>query len=1181
MPSKLLDHLAKRVLVLDGGMGTAIYEFDLDIEKDYLNCENCTDVLVKTRPDIIQSIHESFLKVGADAVETDSFGSNQLVLAEFGLEAETYDLAKQAAEVARAACDKHSTADKPRFALGSMGPGTKLITLGQTTWDAMLESYAEEARGLIDGGADALLLETCQDLLQVKCAVNACLKALDDKGKTHEDIPIMVSVTIEQMGTMLAGSSIEAAIHALKGYPIASLGLNCATGPTEMAEHIHQLSKLWDRHISVYPNAGLPVLVEGRTEYPLKPDPMAEAVEKFIEKDGVALVGGCCGTTPDHIAKLAEAADGKSPAKRTLDPYAPSSTSLYQPVEHRQQNSLLLIGERCNASGSRKFKRLLEEEDWDGMISLAREQMREGSHVLDVNVDYAGRDNAHDMSELVKRLVRQVDGPLMIDSTQTATLEAGLRHAAGKCLINSANFEDGDEKFDEICRLAKTYHAGLVIGTIDEDPEAAMARTRERKLSIATRAIERATEKHGLDVNDIFIDTLVLPVSTGMEEDKRSGLETIEGTRLIADKFPEVQTTVGLSNISFGLKPVARHVLNSVFLNALQEAGLTSAIVHASKIMPLAKIEDEHIEAAKRVLYCDDSQGDPLQAFIELFKDVNSVQEDKPKLEDLPLEERLQRHIIDGEKQNLEATLDEAMETYPPLDIVNEHLLGGMKVVGELFGSGQMQLPFVLQSAEVMKRAVAHLEPHMEKKEGETKGSIVLATVKGDVHDIGKNLVDIILSNNGYTVHNIGIKQPISDILKAWKETKADAIGLSGLLVKSVNVMEDNLRELNDQGIQVPVILGGAALTRHYAEGHLASVYEGDLFYGKDAFEGLRTMDCIAQERTDEIFTERAERMEKRGKAEETIANARAKQGREQDAFEASKGANGTPESGDGGTATATRVRSDVATDVAVPEPPFWGSRVIDEIDLDGVFPFINLTALYRGQWQLKKGALSPKEYEAFLEDNADPVLERLKGRARNEGILEPKLVYGYWPCQSEGDDVIIYDPHDHDTEIERFRFPRQQGKKNLCLSDFFKSTDSGEKDVIGFTCVTVGDQAAKEAQKLFANNDYTEYLYLHGFGVETAEALAELWHKRMRAELGIGNEDSPKVRELFRQSYRGSRYSPGYPACPDMSDQEILWRLLEPGRIGCELTENWQIDPEQSTSAFVVHHPEAKYFNV
>ena len=1172
--SPFLAALRSRVLVLDGAMGTAIYEYDLDLEKDYLNCENCTDVLVKTRPDVIQAIHESYLKVGADCVETDSFGANQLVLAEFGLEAETYHLARQSAEVARAACDIHSTSDKPRFVLGSMGPGTKLITLGQTDWDTLKASYAEQVRGLIDGGADAMLIETCQDLLQVKCAINAVLQVLDEKGKSPDEVPIMVSVTIEQQGTMLAGSSIDAAIHALKGYPIASLGLNCATGPTEMGEHIAQLSKHWDRTISVYPNAGLPVLVEGRTEYPLSPEPMAEAVQKFVEADGVGLIGGCCGTTPEHIAKLAEVAEGRAPKARTLEPYRASSTSLYAPVEHRQDNSFLIVGERCNASGSRKFKQLLEEEDWDGMIALARGQVREGSHVLDINVDYAGRDNVRDMAEFVKRLVRQVDAPLMIDSTQIATLDAGLRHAAGKCLINSANFEDGEEKFDEICALASEYGAGLVIGTIDEDPEAAMARTRERKLALAARAIERATTAHGIDVRDIFIDPLVLPVSTGMEEDKRSGLETIEGTRLISEKFPDVQTTVGLSNISFGLKPVARHVLNSVFLYELVEAGLTSAIVHSSKIMPLAKMEEEHIAAAKRVLYADDAQGAPLQAFIELFKDVQSVQEDKPKLDELPIEERLRTHIIDGEKENLDKALETAMQTYAPLAIINDHLLDGMKTVGELFGSGQMQLPFVLQSAEVMKRAVAHLEPHLDRVDGETKGSIVLATVKGDVHDIGKNLVDIILTNNGYTVHNIGIKQPISDILKAFEETKADAIGLSGLLVKSVNVMEDNLREMNTQGLSVPVILGGAALTRHYCEGHLASVYEGDLFYGKDAFEGLATMDAIVSGETKTIFDERAERIAKRTAAEETVAKGRAEQGRKQDEFEANKASSG-------GTLTAERVRSDVATDTPVPGAPFFGSRIIEGVKPDELYPFINLVALYRGQWQMKKGKMTDEQYAHHMEDHADPVLARLKERSRAEDILDPKLVYGYWPCNSDGDDVIIYHPEEHDREIERFTFPRQEGKKRLCLADFFRSVDSGERDVIGFSCVTVGEKVSEVANELFKNNDYTEYLYMHGFGVECAEALAELWHKRMRAELGIGNDDSPKIKELFRQAYRGSRYSPGYPACPDMSDQDIVWRLLEPERIGCRLTENWQIDPEQSTSAIVVHHPEAKYFNV
>ncbi|MFO0376568.1 MAG: methionine synthase [bacterium] len=1214
MPSLFAEHARRRVLVLDGAMGTSIYSRNLSVEHDYCNCENCTDILVKTRPDVIGEIHESFLAVGADAVETDSFGASKLVLGEFGLTDQCRALNKMAAEVARAACDRHASKDKPRFVLGSMGPGTRLITLGNTTWAEMFDSYREQARGLLDGGVDAFIIETCQDLLQIKCCINAVLEALAERNKTTDDVPIMVSVTIETTGTMLLGSSIEAAATALAGYPILSLGLNCATGPAEMAEHIHWLGRHWSatapgRMVSVVPNAGLPMLVEGRTEYPLTPEPFAEAMEKFIAQDGVGLVGGCCGTRPEHIAVLAQRVErlrsaGTKPAAIVSAP-APAVTSLYQPQEYRQDNSLLIVGERMNASGSKKFKQLLEAEDFDGIVSLAREQVRHDSaHVLDLNVDYAGRDNPRDMAEIVKRVVRQVDVPLMLDSTQTRTLEAGLMHAPGKCIINSANFEEGDHKFDEICTLAKRYGAGLVIGSIDEDKEASMARTAERKLAIARRGFKRAVNVHGLSPEDVMFDPLVLPISTGMASDRRSGLETIAGVRAIMTDMPRCQTTVGLSNVSFGLKPAARIVLNSVFLHELREAGLTSAILHFSKILPKNKIPQAQWDAALDLIYdrrdtaaggtglpagVTDPAFDPLSRFVDLFKDETGAATTKKQRSSLTLEERLQGHIVDGDKEGLVETLTEARAKYAPLDIIHDHLLAGMKTVGELFGSGQMQLPFVLQSAEVMKMAVAHLQQFMEKAAGSSKGSIVLATVKGDVHDIGKNLVDIILSNNGYTVHNIGIKQPIADILKAWRDTKADAIGMSGLLVKSVNVMEENLHELNTQGVNVPILLGGAALTRHYCEGHLRSVYKGKVFYGKDAFEGLRTMDHIVGGSTDVLEQEIDQRLGKRSAAEEVVARSRAEQGRRQDAFQAAKA--------EGSVAVAEPVRSEVRTDVPVPAAPFYGARVVTGIDLDMVFPFINKTALYRGQWQFKQGAMSDEEFEHQLEDTVGPIFRRVCEDAKARDILRPAVVYGYFPASSEGDDLVIWDPaslrdgtdpngsrprvHAGLRELERFRFPRQQGRKRLCISDYFRPASSGELDVVAFHCVTVGKRATEAAHELYKANQYAEYLYLHGLGVETAEALAEMWHKRIRQELGIGNDDSPRIRDLFTQKYRGSRYSFGYPACPDMSDQEKLFRLLDPSRIGCSLTENWQIDPEQSTSAIIVHHPEAKYFNV
>ncbi|MBI1190729.1 MAG: methionine synthase [Tepidisphaera sp.] len=1195
MTSRFLDQIRRRVLVLDGAMGTNLYAHNLSVETDYCGCENCTDILVKTRPDVVGGLHDSFLAVGADGVETDTFGANELVLAEFGLAAECRSLNKMAAEIARASCDKHSTPDKPRFVLGSMGPGTKLITLGNTDWDAMFRSYREQARGLLDGGVDVFIVETSQDLLQVKCAINAVLAALSERGKTALDVPIMASVTIETTGTMLLGTEIAAAAAALAEYPIVSLGLNCATGPTEMTPHVQWLGKHWGgmggfgrsarradlpRTVSVIPNAGLPVLHEGRTEYPLQPVPFVEALAKMVAQNGVGIVGGCCGTTPAHIALLVKTIEEQqrevarhAGSRSTLEVAPPDAgvTSLYSVQEYRQDNSVLIIGERMNASGSRAFKKLLEAEDWDGIVSLAREQVRhDGAHVLDLNVDYAGRDNVRDMAEIVKRVVRQVNVPLMLDSTQPATIEAGLRHAPGKCIINSANFEDGEHKFDALCTLAKTYGAALVIGSIDEDKENSMARTADRKLAIAERAFERATTVHGLAPEDIMFDPLVLPISTGMESDRRSGLETIEGVRRIMRRFPLCQTTVGLSNCSFGLKPAARVVLNSVFLHELREAGLTSAIVHFSKILPKNKIPQEQWDAALDVIYDRRQPGaDPLQAFIAMFADVATTAT-KRESKALSLEEQLRAHIIDGEKEGVAETLAKAREKYTPLAIINDHLLDGMKTVGDLFGSGQMQLPFVLQSAEVMKMAVALLEPYMEKAAAGGKGSIVLATVKGDVHDIGKNLVDIILTNNGYTVHNLGIKQPIADILRAWRELNADAIGLSGLLVKSVNVMEENLREMNEQGVKVPVLLGGAALTRHYCEGHLRGIYAGDVFYGRDAFDGLRTMDHIVSGQTSVLAREIDERMGKRTRAEELINQTRIEK--------LSKANSGAPSPAP--SSPAAPVRSDVATDIAIPKAPFLGTRVVTGIDLDEVYPFINPIALFRGQWQVKKGALSDAAYDAMLEDQIVPIFERLKADCKRDHTLQPAVVYGYFPCNSHGDDLIIWEPNSK-KELERFRFPRQADKRRLCISDFFRPISSGQVDIIGLHCVTMGPRASEAAQELFKTNRYTDYLYLHGLGVETAEALAEMWHKRMRQELGIASDDSPSVKGLFTQQYRGSRYSFGYPACPDMSDQEKLFRLLDPARIGCRLTENWQIDPEQSTSAIIVHHPQAKYFNV
>lgn len=1223
MPSRFLQELDRRVLVFDGSMGATIQAMTLDVQRDYLGRENCVDVLVKSRPDIIEGIHNSFLEAGADCIETDTFGANKLVFAEFDEELVgwTYEINRIAAELARGCCDRYATADKPRFVIGSIGPGTKLISLGQTTWEAMLDSYTEQARGLIDGGVDAFIIETCQDLLQVKCAINACLDALKEKGKSHDDIPIMVSVTIETTGTMLLGTEIAAAVNALAMFPICSLGLNCATGPTEMGEHVAYLSKHWPRHISVIPNAGLPVLVNGKTSFPLSAEAFTTSLSRFVDEFGVNIVGGCCGTTPEHIRQLVNAlsqshtthtlyaphtshagadrreASDPSPTPqiptppsattslsrprplRTVEPQKPGCSSLYSHVEFVQDNSFLIIAERTNSNGSRKFKRLLDEENWDGLVSMARDEVRDGSHLLDVCVDFVGRDGVKDMSEVVSRFVRQVNVPLMLDSTQADVIEAGLKRAGGKCIVNSINLEDGEKRFDDICPLLKRYGAACVALTIDEHPTEGMAKTAERKLEIAVRMHDLFTRKWGLDERDLLFDPLTFTIATGVEEDRKLGLETLRGIELIARRFPNCGILLGLSNISFGLKPPARAVLNSVFLHEAIQRGLTAAIVHASKILPRNKIEDHKWEAARWLIF--DCRGenrpagkpegfDPLLHFIELFPE-GEEQREAAISENLTIEEKLQQHIVDGEDKDLEAHLDEALTRYTPLQIINDHLLAGMKVVGELFGSGKMQLPFVLQSAQVMKKAVAYLEPHMEKKGGSSaKATIVLATVAGDVHDIGKNLVDIILTNNGYKVHNLGIKQPITQIVEALRETGADAIGMSGLLVKSVGVMEENLHELNRMGINVPVLLGGAALTRHYAESHLRSIYNGPLYYGKDAFEGLRVCEFLADNRLSEIDEEIAARLDKRAAVEAKVAHMKPQVS---DDGESQGGVQ---------TATATAVvRSKVRTDLVVPTPPFYGERLVENIDLDEIYPFINKVALFRGQWGFKKGSMSPDEYERNLREVVEPIFERLMQQCKEEQILRPAVVYGWFPCCSSGDDLIIFDPDDHDREIERFTFPRQAKRDRLCISDFFRPLESGEKDVVGFHCVTMGPEVTRRARQLFEQNEYTEYLYMHGMGVESAEALAELWHKRMRAELGIGHEDSPKIRELFTQKYRGSRYSFGYPACPDMSDQEKLFRLLRPERIGCRLTENWQIDPEQSTSAIIVHHPEAKYFNV
>ncbi|MCA9254707.1 MAG: methionine synthase, partial [Phycisphaerales bacterium] len=1099
MDSPFLNALSQRVLVVDGAMGTSVFAHELSLESDFRGCENCTEIITETRPDVLEAIHRSFLDVGADCIETNTFGANKIVLAEFGLADQTYEFNKNAADIARRTADACSTPDKPRFVLGSMGPGTKLPSLGHIAYDKLEDSYAEQARGLIDGAVDAFVIETCQDILQAKSAINGCTIAMKERGR---EVPIIVQVTIEVTGTMLVGTEIGAAITALEAYPqVQVIGMNCATGPQEMSEHVRHLCRYSKRFISVIPNAGLPELVDGQTHYALTPDEIAKWAREFVVEDGVNLVGGCCGTTPAHIEAIVKAVDGVKPSAR-VPIVQPSVSSLYQSVTLRQDNSFLIVGERSNTNGSRKFKRLLTEDDIDGLVEMGREQVREGSHVLDLCVDYVGRDGVPDMEKIAARYAKDVTVPLMLDSTEAPVLEAGLKLAGGKCIVNSVNLEDGEDKLDRICPMLRRFGAAVVALTIDEHPEEAMAKTADRKIEIARRLHALLTRKHGIAEEDILFDCLTFPITTGNDADRPLAHATLDGIERIITEFPKCGAILGLSNVSFGLVPAARAVLNTVFLSEARERGLTAAIVHASKILPRNKISDERWVAALDLIYDRRREGfDPLQHYIGLFSDGEDVEE-KEAIENLPVDERLKRRIIDGNRIGLADDLDEAMKAHAPLEIINTILLSGMKVVGELFGAGKMQLPFVLSSAETMKAAVAHLEPHMEKVEGEEKGTIILATVRGDVHDIGKNLVDIILTNNGYKVVNLGIKQPIKNVIEAYEAHNADAIGLSGLLVKSTIVMRDDLIVLNERGLTPRVILGGAALTRGYVENDLRETYNGEVAYAKDAFEGLYLMDQIV--------------------AGESIVKSQA--------------ATARPRSERAAHSSDTNIvipaRSGVSTTNAIPTPPFWGSRVIERIDLQSIIGYLNEKMLFGVQWQYKRGQRTTEEFDDLMRTEVRPILNDLVAKCRAENILRPQAVYGYWPCNSEGTDLVIYEPPadpgaiDARTfdrrEIMRFSFPRQDKAPFWCLSDFWRPIDSGEIDIAAFHIVTVGRDATRIASEWFRQDRYRDYLHLHGLGVECAEALAEYMHKQIRMELGIAGEDARDVRRLFQQGYQG-----------------------------------------------------------
>ena len=1126
---------------------------------DFQGHEGCNEILNVTRPEVVRAIHDQYLTVGVDAIETNTFGANWANLAEYGIEDRIYELAFAGGVLARESADSFSTKDRPRFVLGSLGPGTKLPSLGHTTYQNLKDSYFLAAKGLVDAGSDALLIETSQDLLQTKAAINASRAAITESGR---DVMLIAQVTVETTGTMLLGSEIGAALNALEPLGIDFIGLNCATGPAEMSEHLRYLSKNARIGISVMPNAGLPILGAHGAEYPLTPDQLATALGNFVNEYGVSLIGGCCGTTPEHLKAVVDRVSGERIKSRNVE-LEPGASSLYQYVPFRQDLTYMAIGERTNANGSRAFRDALLAQDWQTCIEIARDQIRDGAHMLDLSVDYVGRDGAQDMSELASRFATSSTLPIVLDSTEPAVIKAGLERLGGRSVINSVNFEDGDgpnSRYARVMPLVKEHGASVIALTIDETGQ---ARDAQWKLRIARRLIEDLTQKWAMNTGDILIDCLTFPIATGQEETRKDGIETLDAIRALKSEFPQVQTTLGVSNVSFGLNPAARVVLNSVFLNEAVNAGLDSAIVHPSKITPMARIEQRQKEVAldliydRRVFVEGECTYDPLTEFLKLFEGVeltNSRLTRAAELAALPLQERLARRIIDGEKVGLEDDLQTALKDgIPALAIINDHLLEGMKVVGELFGKGEMQLPFVLQSAEVMKSAVAMLEPFMEKADADGRGTMVLATVRGDVHDIGKNLVDIILSNNGYRVVNIGIKQTINQIIDAATESNADAIGMSGLLVKSTVIMKENLEELTSRGLDQkwPVVLGGAALTRAYVEQDLAALFPGEVRYAKDAFEGLKLMDILMSIKRGDPGAELPPLRERRVKAVKRDEIQRA----------------------------IDTTRSDVATDNQIPTPPFWGSRIIKGIPLADYSGMLDERALFVGQWGLKS---KRGEYETMVESEGRPQLRSLLNESLSQGWLNAAVVYGYFPCYSEGNDLIIleHEGPNKGSERVRFSFPRQSRDRRLCISDYFASKDSGKNDVVSFHIVTMGNEVSNATAKLFAANSYREYLELHGLSVQLTEALAEHWHARIREELSFRSEDSQVLQEILDQGYRGSRYSFGYPACPDLEQQVQLCELLQPSRIGVELSEEFQLHPEQSTSAIIVHHPEAKYFN-
>jgi 5-methyltetrahydrofolate--homocysteine methyltransferase len=1169
MARDFLTLLNDRVLILDGGMGTSLHRYkptsaDWGKAPDGHALDNLSDALAWTHPDWIRDIHRGFFAAGCDAVETNTFNSSSIVLKEFGVGHAVEELNRLNIQLAREAADEFSTPDRPRFIVGSVGPGTKMPSVLNESiyadFDTLYDSYRPQMDALIAGRVDAILIETCFDILQAKIALISAIDAMKAKGVK---IPLMVQVTVDDRNpnALLPGTEISAVVSTLECFDeLDVIGLNCAVGPDLMLSALNYLSQNTRKKISVLPNAGLPLKRGDETYFPLQPKELTDWLYRFVHEFGVNIVGGCCGTTQEHLKEVCDRLHGVKPAARQPK-FEPSVSSLFTAMGLQQEPRPLLVGERTNTNGSRKFKKLLEAEDWNGLVEMGREQEREGVHIIDVCTAFVGRDEVRDMKEVIKRYNALITKPLMIDSTETNVVEASLKLCSGKAIINSINLEEGRKKLDVLVPLAKRYGAALVALTIDE---VGQADTAQWKFEVAKRIYDICVNEYKVPPSDLMFDTLVFPVTTGQEQTRRSAIETFEAIKLIKTHLPGALTHLGLSNASFGLNPYTRQVLNSVYLHYALEYGLDSAILHASKILPLARIDEEGKELCRRLLFDDRSTGDPLHQLIEHYADRKAETSKGSGSLGETVEERLKQAVIQGRRESLIEDLDLARQNYAPLDIINKILLGGMKVVGELFGAGQMQLPFVLQSAEVMKSAVSHLEQFMEKIDGAEKGKIVLATVKGDVHDIGKNLVDIILTNNGYKVYNLGIKQPVESMIKAYEEHSADAIGMSGLLVKSTVIMKEDLQTLNDRGLQPPVILGGAALTRRYVEEDLDDLYEGNVFYGEDAFAGLRIMDeLVAQKRLANVGST----------ALKGVATAAQKKQNKPKTERKTKAPKAAPR-------PRHQHQSTLPPAPNVPVPPFLGSRIRTDIDMHEVFKYLNERTMFSTQWQFRKGGVNVQEYERQMKEVAYPALARLKEYCLSENILQPKVVYGFYPCGSAGDDLVIY-REDGKTEWLRFEFPRQDHGDLLCLSDYFRTRGEDGTDYVGFMGVTMGHEVTQRALKLYEAGNYQDYMFLHGLGVESAEALAEYFHQQLRKEWGIGGDDSHDVTKLFKKHYRGCRYSFGYPACPNLEDQAKLFDLLDPTRIGLNLSEQFQLEPEQSTTAMVVHHPAAKYFNV